>query len=171
MRVREQPDEDHACGWFETLPPPAAARPLTGVVQADCAVIGAGFTGLATARRLATLCPDWQVVLLEAGRVGLGASGRNSGFVVDVWHYLPARGVEGNRRLLRLGRAGRDALRDLVRTHGIDCAWNEYGLLHGAAADRGMRALETLQRGLDAMAEPYTCLDAPALTRITGTTH
>jgi len=171
MQVRELPNEDHACGWFETLPPPAPARRLTGAVRADCAVIGAGFTGLAAARQLASLRPDWQVVLLDAARVGLGASGRNSGFLVDVWHYLPARGVEGNRRLLRLGRAGRDNLGALVRMHGIDCAWNEYGRLHGAAAERGMRALETLQRGLDAMAEPYTWLDAPAVTRVTGTTH
>jgi glycine/D-amino acid oxidase-like deaminating enzyme len=171
MEVKELPNDDCSCGWYETLPPPPPARRLAGAVRADCAVIGAGFTGLAVARRLASLRPDWRVALLEAERVGLGASGRNSGVVVDVWHYLPSRGVEGNRRLIRLARAGRDALGALVRTHGIDCAWGEYGRLHGAAGDRGVRALETLRRGLDLMGEAYRWLDAPALRRVTGSAY
>lgn len=120
---------------------------------------------------MAALRPEWRVALLEAGRVGAGASGRNSGFVVDVWHYLPARGVEGNRRLIRVSRAGRDALGALVRAHGIECAWNEYGRLHGAAGDRGLRALESLRRGLEAMAEPHVWHDAAALRRRIGTAH
>jgi glycine/D-amino acid oxidase-like deaminating enzyme len=103
--------------------------------------------------------------------VGFGASGRNSGFVVDIWHYLPARGLEGNRRLIRLGRSGRDSLRALVQAHGIDCAWNEYGRLHGAVGDRGLRALDTLRQGLDAMGEPYRWLDAKTLAGVIGTPH
>jgi glycine/D-amino acid oxidase-like deaminating enzyme len=166
--VREVPNDDRSCGWYECLPPPPPARRLTAAVRADCAVIGAGFTGLAVARRLASMRPDWRVALLEAGRVGLGASGRNSGFVVDVWHYLPGRGVEGNRRLIRLGRAGRDALAALVRSSGIDCAWSESGRLHGAVGERGLRALATLRRGLDAMGEASRWVDAAALTRETG---
>lgn len=171
VTVRELPNDDRACGWYDLLPPTPPPRRLTEAVRADCAVVGAGFTGLALARRLATLRPDWNVVLLEAERVGFGASGRNSGFIVDVWHYLPARGVEGNRALIRLGRAGRDALGTLVRAHGIECAWTEYGRLHGAAGERGMRALDTLRAGLDALDEPYRWLDAPVLSRAIGTTH
>lgn len=88
-----------------------------------------------------------------------------------MWHYLPGRGVEGNRRLIRLGRAGRDALAELVEAHGIECAWSRYGRLHGAVAERGLRGLETLRRGLDAMGEPYAWHDAAAVRRITGTAH
>ena len=171
MRTRKLPNDDQSCGWIAMLPPPAAARQLGSDQRADCVVLGAGFTGLAVARQLAAHCPQWRIIVLEAQRVGFGASGRNSGFVVDVGHYNPSRGVEGNQTLVRLGRAGRDHLRELVTLHGIDCAWTERGRLHGAAGDVGVRALERFCRGLDAMGEPYEPLDAVGIASITGTTY
>ena len=171
MRTRCLPQDDSGCGWIATLPPPEPPRRVTSDQRTDCVVLGAGFTGLAAARRLATLRPDWRVVLLEGQRAGFGASGRNSGFVVDVGHYERARGVEDNRRLVRLGRAGRDQLRELVHTHGIECAWSERGRLHGAVGDVGRRALDAFVAGLEAMGEPYESLDAAAMARITGTTY
>lgn len=171
MPIRQLPDDDPGCGWVALLPPLPPPRRLLAKERADCAVLGAGFTGLAAARQLAAHHPEWRVLLLEAQRVGFGASGRNSGFVVDVGHYERARGVEGNRRLVRLGRAGRDHLRALVQAHGIECAWTERGRLHGAVGDRGMRQLEHFRAGLEAMSEPYEALDAQQMTAITGTSY
>lgn len=171
MRTRTLPNDDHGCGWITTLPPMAPARRLASEQRADCVVVGAGFTGLAAARRLAAHRPNWRIVVLEAERVGFGASGRNSGFVVDVGHYEPQLGVEGNRRLVRLGRAGLEQLRALVRAHAIDCAWTERGRLHGAVGDAGLRLLDEFHKGLDAMGEPYEALDAAAVTSITGTAY
>jgi glycine/D-amino acid oxidase-like deaminating enzyme len=133
--------------------------------------VGAGFTGLAAARRLVEHRPGWRVVVLEAQRVAAGASGRNSGFVVDVGHYDHRLGVAGNQRLVRLARAGIDRLRALVNRYGIDCAWAECGRLHGAAGDAGMRSLEAFRAGLEAMGEPCEWLDAAAMAAITGTSH
>jgi glycine/D-amino acid oxidase-like deaminating enzyme len=171
MRTRRLPPEDDACGWSALLPPLPPARVLDGAMRADCAVIGAGFTGLAVARRLAALRPEWRIAVVDAWRVGGGASGRNSGFVVDLPHYIPARGVEGNRRLLRLGRAGLGRLRELVRQHAIDCEWTEVGRLHGAAGSEGTRALERFCAGADALGEPYERLDRAALAALIGSTY
>src|SRR5690242_2824977 len=113
MRARSLPIADEGCGWTAGLPPLPAPRRLQGLQRADATVLGAGFTGLAAARRLASLRPDWRIAVVDAQRVGGGASGRNSGFVVDLPHYDPRRGVGGNRRLLRLGRAGLEHLRAL----------------------------------------------------------
>jgi glycine/D-amino acid oxidase-like deaminating enzyme len=165
------PADDHGCGWLALLPPPAPPRRRVSNQGAQAAVIGAGFTGLAVARQLAVHRPDWRIVVLEAQRVGEGASGRNSGFVVDLPHHEPRRGVEGTRRLMRLGRAGQDVLRTLVRAHEIDCAWTEWGRLHGAVGDVGMRALDTFCEGLDATSEPYTRLSTASMTAITGTAY
>ena len=125
MHVRRLPCDDDGCGWYATLPATPPPRRLTSAQRADCVVLGAGFTGLAVARQLAVHRPAWRVIVLDAQRVGFGASGRNSGFVVDVGHYAPRHGVEGNRCLVRLGRSGLAHLRDLVRRHAIECAWTE----------------------------------------------
>ncbi len=171
MRTRRLPHDDDGCGWIAQLPPLPPAQKPTASERADCAVIGAGFTGLAAARRLATHRPDWRIVVVEAQRVGFGASGRNSGFVVDVPHYAPALGPEGNRRLVRINRAGLDCLRDVVRAHRIDCDWTEGGRVHGAADDAGLHGLETFLAGLEAMGEPFESLSAAALTRIIGSSY
>jgi glycine/D-amino acid oxidase-like deaminating enzyme len=171
MRVRRVPHDDDACGWRALLPPLPPARRLRGAARADAAVVGAGFTGLAAARRLALQRPAWRIALLDAQRVGDGASGRNSGFVVDLPHYVAARGVDGNRRLLHLGRAGLQELRELVRTHRIDCAWTERGRLHTAHGSGGMRALEQFMAGADALDEPYERLDRDQLAALTGTDY
>ena len=163
--------EDHTCGWIAQLPAPPPPRLLAGRERADCVVVGAGFTGLAAARQLAVHRPDWRIVVVEARRVGSGASARNSGFVVDLGHFVPAVGVDGNRRMVRIARAGLERLRALVRAHDIECAWTEGGRLHGAASDVGLRALERFLRGLDAMGERYDALDAAAMATRTGTSH
>jgi glycine/D-amino acid oxidase-like deaminating enzyme len=134
-------------------------------------VLGAGFTGLAAARRLAMLRPDWRVVVLDAQRVGGGASGRNSGFIVDLPHYDPRRGVDGNGRLLRLGRAGLEHLRGLVHSHAIACDWTERGRFHGAATDAGQRALDAFISGAAALGEPCEPLDTAALGRRIGSSY
>ena len=49
-------------------------------MAADHVIVGAGFTGLAAARRLAELQPQARIIVIEATEVGEGSSGRNSGF-------------------------------------------------------------------------------------------
>lgn len=56
--------------------------PATFPARADFAVVGGGFTGLAAAAWLARLAPGATVVLLEARRIGAGASGRTGGVVL-----------------------------------------------------------------------------------------
>ena len=62
--------------------PLAPFGPLVGDVVADVCVVGGGFTGVNTALELAARGRD--VVLLEANRIGWGASGRNGGQVTGL---------------------------------------------------------------------------------------
>ena len=80
------PNDDNSCGWYAALAPAAPVKKLKGSQTADYAIIGAGFAGLAAARRLAELKPDARIILIDAQRVAEGASGRNSGFVIDLPH-------------------------------------------------------------------------------------
>ncbi len=66
--------------WADTAPAAASHGALTGDVEVDVAVVGAGFTGLWTAHYLAEADPSLRIVVLEAETVGFGASGRNGGW-------------------------------------------------------------------------------------------
>ena len=109
-RVSILPSYDNQNGWLEILGPQGDPTVLTGSVDADHVVIGAGFGGLAAARRLAELAPDQSIVLLEADRLGNNAAGRCSGFIIDHAHNIRAKGFADDtanaRRGIALNRAG-----------------------------------------------------------------
>ncbi len=119
------PKYDDCNGWYKILPPLSPAREVTGDQTADWLVVGAWLAGLSAARRLAEHFSEDRVVLVEADRVGCGASGRNAGFAIDLPFIREARGdVEHGRRLLRLHRAGVAELERLVGEHAIECQWS-----------------------------------------------
>lgn len=173
-RAQSLPREDHGCGWIETLAPPPPARvfgaPSGSAPHFDAVVIGAGFTGLATARRLAEQRSDWRVALLDAQRAGFGASGRSSGFVVDLAHFIARMEPATGRRFVALSRSGIADLRSLALEQAIACDWDDRGWIHVAAGSAGMKSLPFLATWLDALGERYEALDAAALEAITGST-
>src|SRR4051812_18889139 len=76
--------------WLDNLDddPLTPRDPLDGDVEADVAIVGAGFTGLWTAHYLLQRDPGMRIVLLEAEIAGFGASGRNGGWAAAL---LPMR--------------------------------------------------------------------------------
>ncbi len=87
-------------------------------------MIGAGFTGLSTALHLAER--GYQVVVLDAHRVGWGASGRNGGQLgsgqrMDQVELEQLVGVADARRLWALSESAKSLVRDLIMRHEIDC--------------------------------------------------
>lgn len=164
------PPADDRSGWSALLPPRTdPPRRLTEDGEADAVVIGAGFTGLAAARRLAELRPGWRVVVLEASRAGGGATGRSSGFLVDVTFFTTTLDEASAESYVRLSRAGIEALRKRTLEGGIDCDWDDAGWIHAAAGEPGLADLATLRRWLDDRGEPYTWLDGPAMGDTLGT--
>lgn len=170
MRVARPPTDSRIGGWYAQLPEPARARRLGGEQAADWVIIGAGYTGLAAARRLAEHRPGERILLLEALRVGLGASGRNSGFAIDLPHSVNGDS-EDSHRLYRLCRTGVALLREAVEAGQIDCQWSERGKLHCALEGAGMRELDALCAELERLGAPYERLDGAALQERIGTPY
>ena len=173
-RVQILPKEDASNGWSRILPPRQPAAALEGDVRADWLVVGAGFAGLAAARRLAENRPDDHVVLLEAHEVGEGASGRNSGFAIDLPHNVGGEFQElsNAQGYIRLSRAAIDHLDGCVARHGIDCAYTRRGKYHAAVSERGRRkVLVPFARTLEALGEPHRWLDAAELRKEVGTPY
>ena len=139
IRINRFPENDAANGWSNILAPRVPNAPLRGEISADWLVIGAGYAGLAAARRLAENRPDDSVAIVDACAVGDGASARNSGFVIDLPHNVGGDGDdhEGPFRALRLARAASNWLGEIVKTHQIDCQWSPVGQYMAASSDGG----------------------------------
>ena len=104
-------------------PDPPEPHRLQGAGRADCVVIGAGFTGLAAARQVASLRPDWRVAVLERDRVAAGASGQSMGVIGRVAARKQRRGA-GNDALSRLIAAGHDGLAEAAARDENRCGWS-----------------------------------------------
>ena len=110
--------------YTQTRSPGCLRAPLTGEEQAQVCVVGGGLAGLATALALAER--GWSVVLIEARRVGWGASGRNGGFVGPGFsRSLPALikrlGMQHTRELYELSRDAVARVRARIERHSIEC--------------------------------------------------
>ncbi len=168
IRIRRLPQDDAGNGWLDGLPPRAPRPALKGDLRADVVVIGAGYAGLAAARRLAELRPEAAIALVDAQDLAAGASGRNSGFAIDLHHL----GTPHDAAWGRLSRAAIAALRGLVQRHRIGCDWSEVGKFHAAVTPRGKaEMLDAHAAALDRLGEDYEWLDADELRARLGTGH
>lgn len=120
---------------------------LQGDLQCEVLVIGAGFSGLHTALRLAEA--GRRVILLEASRVAWAASGRNGGQAILGWSCdMPplekALGIERARRLWDGMTWAARELRELPQRHGFDCDYR-HGHLWTAVLPRRVALLHEWQ--------------------------
>ena len=119
--------------WYAQSARPGPNCPsLQGEVSADVCVIGAGFTGLSAALHLAER--GYSVVVLEAHRVGWGASGRNGGQLGSGQRLeqpeLEAKfGMDAARAMWQISEDAKALVKDLVARHKIDCALKP-GIIH-----------------------------------------
>lgn len=115
----------HAPSWYAATANDTRIRPpLVGDVEADICVIGAGFTGISAALELAE--NGFSVAVVEAERIGYGASGRNGGQIVNGYSrdLEVIAGRYGQAKADALGRMsleGGDIIRDRIKKYGIDC--------------------------------------------------
>jgi glycine/D-amino acid oxidase-like deaminating enzyme len=136
--------------WLEEAPPDPSAPVLEGDVEADVAIVGAGYTGLWTALELRGRDPSLRVVVVEADRSGLGPSGRNGGFLHGYWANLARlRERLGDEGALATARAAEGAV-TAVRGLGEEVWLREAGMLKVSAAPAQdaviERAVETARK-------------------------
>lgn len=144
---------------------PAACLPaLVGEVSADVCVIGAGFTGLSAALHLAQ--KGYRVTLLEAERVGWGASGRNGGQVCQGHNMahdaLAAKlGSTLADALWQMSVEAVDLVQQLIEQHQIACDLKR-GVLHVAAKPAHAQAMR------QGVAYKHKRLNYPAVRYLSG---
>lgn len=144
---------------------------LAGAVSVDVAIVGGGFTGINTAIEIAQR--GYSVALVEANRIGWGASGRNGGQVTG---SLSGEGAMRKQMQRSLGEQvedfiwqlrwrGHDIISQRVRQFGIDCDLKS-GHLHAALKPVHMRELsanyeQAVKRGMGDQVSLLQAADMP----------
>jgi gamma-glutamylputrescine oxidase len=124
LHVNDQPGQHPRSYYAATAHPAPDLPPLQGAAEADVGVIGGGYTGLSAALHLAER--GYRVTVLEAHRVGWGASGRNGGQLnsgqrrgqIELEALV---GLEHARRLWQLAEDAKALVKGLIARHGIQC--------------------------------------------------
>lgn len=138
-------------GWLET---PSDLQPeLDSHVSADVVVVGAGFAGLNTALELRAR--GAKVVVLERDFGGFGASGRNAGYLAgsagiefDMFHKRI--GHERSKGIVEFYDQGVSYVERKLREYGIDCDYNQSGILRAAIhASQEAKLRKDMQTGLE----------------------
>ncbi|MEM1110790.1 MAG: FAD-binding oxidoreductase [Pseudomonadota bacterium] len=137
--------QPHVDSWYAASANQSPAfETLAGSHSADVCIIGGGYTGLSSAIHLRQR--GYSVILLEANKVGWGASGRNGGHVgtgqrADQETLESLVGLEQARALWHLGLEAVDTVAQLIAEHGIDCDLRS-GNLHVASKAREVTELQ-----------------------------
>jgi len=141
--------EDHVNSYYAATVNDTTRYPRAeGEMVADVCVVGGGFSGVSSALTLAER--GYNVVLVEANRIGWGASGRNGGQIIG--------GISGEHNIERqLGAAGRKLLRDIryrgneivesrIAKYGIACDF-KHGWMEAAAREKHLPQMREYVEG------------------------
>jgi glycine/D-amino acid oxidase-like deaminating enzyme len=163
---------EQSCFWLATRNKLCAASEpirteLSASHRAHIVIVGAGFTGLWTAYFLKELQPDLEIVVVEQGATGYGASGRNAGMIsncIDHSHHLAIAhfGLEEARRLAAVGLANIKELSEFAQ----DCDLELNGQLAVALTEAHLAALPGLLKAAEMVEiSGYELLDGAAVQK------
>ncbi|HSD86143.1 MAG TPA: FAD-binding oxidoreductase [Kofleriaceae bacterium] len=147
--------DDNTAAWLVGAPPDEPGPPLGRDIDVDVAIIGGGFTGVSTAYHLSRRFPDRSIALLEATRLGNGASGRNGGLMLNGISVL-----EDDPDLLArehaITRAAIDELEALIAREKLAVRFRRTGVFQLATSQRSAEAAHALVEQLAARGLPLT---------------
>ena len=121
---------DNNCSWINDLIPRNNIKTLQSIKDCEWLIIGAGYTGLSAARKLAQLYPNQKIILADAQLAGEGASSRNSGYLVDSTlndGFTSNKELESYKKKADIYELGINTVKNFVNDYQVDCDWNECG--------------------------------------------
>jgi len=167
------PHTPYPSSYYAASANPVPARPeLQGEVETDVCVIGAGYTGLSTA--LFLLENGFKVTVLEAAKVGFGASGRNGGQIVnsysrDIDVIERSVGAKQAKLLGDMAFEGGRIIRDRIAKYNIQCDLKDGGVFAALSAKQ-MGHLESQKKLWERFGHTQLeLMDAKRIREVVGT--
>lgn len=125
--------------WLDDPSRPEPLPALEGKASTDLAIVGGGYSGLWTAVLAKERDPGCRVMLLEGGRIGWAASGRNGGFCDASLTHGESNGEQHlpqeNEQLTRLGLENLEEIEETIKRYSMDCQFERTGEMNVATED------------------------------------
>jgi glycine/D-amino acid oxidase-like deaminating enzyme len=149
--------DDNTAVWLDGAPADVPAPPLARDLDVDVAIIGGGMTGVSTAYRLRERFPNLGIALLEARRLGNGASGRNGGLVLN---GITVRDADPDLMVRERAITNRaiDDIEALIREHALPVRFRRTGCVHALTSDEAAEDAHAMTEQLIARGMPLRFL-------------
>ena len=163
---------DSSCSWINDLNPRNNIQILTSNLNCEWLIIGAGYTGLSAARKLAQIHPKQKIILIDAQLAGEGASGRNSGYLVDTTlndGFTSNKDLENYKKKTDIYELGIKVIKRFIKEYQVDCDWNESGKFFASSKIEDEKILINFSNILCKLGYEHNLLDNKKLSKRLGT--
>ena len=163
---------DNGCSWINDLDLRSNIKVLEKNEECEWLIIGAGYTGLSAARKLAQLHPNQKVILIDAQLAGEGASGRNSGYLVDTTlndGFTSNKDLENYKKKADIYELGINVIKKFIKEHQVDCDWNNSGKFFASSKIADEKILKNFSDTLSKLGFEHNLLDNKELSKRLGT--
>ncbi len=163
---------DNGCSWINDLNPRTNIKFLEKNEDCDWLIIGAGYTGLSAARKLGQLYPNQKIIIVDAQLAGEGASGRNSGYLVDTTlndGFTSNKEIENYKKKSDIYKLGIISVKKFIKEYQVDCDWNECGKYFASSKSKDENILFNFSKTLKKLNFKHELLDRNDLRDKLGT--
>ena len=163
---------DNGCSWIKDLNPRQNIKTLSNNLSTNWLIIGAGFTGLSAARKLGEIFPKEKIIIVDAQLAGDGASGRNSGYLVDTTlndGFTSNKELESYKTKTDIYDLGIKAVKNFIKVYQVDCDWNECGKFFASSRKEDLTILRNFSNTLEKLGYDHDILNKEQLTSRLGT--
>ena len=167
-----QVQNDNCCSWINDLNPRTNINSLLSNEECDWLIIGAGYTGLSAARKLGQINSNLKIILADAQLAGDGASGRNSGYLVDSTlndGFTSNKELQNYKKKTNIYSLGIDVVKKFIKEHQVDCDWNESGKYFASSKIEDKKILENFSNTLSKLGFEHSILGNKELSKKLGT--
>ena len=163
---------DSGCSWINDLDPRTKTKILEKNYDCEWLVVGAGYTGLSAARKLAQLHPKHNIIIIDAQLAGEGASGRNSGYLVDTTlndGFTSNKDLENYKIKTDIYKLGIKSIKKFIKEYQVDCDWNDSGKFFASSKIEDKVILKNFSDILSKLNFAHNFLDNKELSKRLGT--
>ena len=159
---------DNNCSWINDLIPRTNTKILSKDEECDWLIVGAGYTGLSAARKIGQLHPKKKIILIDAQLAGEGASGRNSGYLVDTTlndGFTSNKELTNYKKKANIYKLGIEAVKKFINDYQVDCDWNESGKYFASSKNEDSKILTNFSKNLFALGFKHNILSKNELKK------